>query len=86
MEDKLTYANLMANICTRQLAEGMLYQPRANISMYKSSYTYMAPQICNKLDQTLRDFFPLSNSFKKAYKVKELGQPPKYNPNPLPPH
>jgi hypothetical protein len=79
MEDKLTYANQIAIRSTRQSAEGMLYQPRANISMYKSSYTYMAPQIWNKLDQKLKDA-PSVNRFKETYKVQVLDQPPKYIP------
>jgi hypothetical protein len=82
MADKLTSASLLANRCTRQTTEGKLHQPRPNLNMYKSSYTYRAPLIWNKLDDTLKEA-PSVNSFKEGYRVNVLGLPPKYKPKQL---
>jgi hypothetical protein len=82
MADKLTSASLLANRCTRQTTEGKLHQPRPNLNIYKSSYTYRAPLIWNKLDDTLKEA-PSVNAFKVGYKVQVLGLPPKHKPKQL---
>lgn len=79
MKDKLTMVSELAEHGTRGACNSKLNQPRANIKMFENTFLWRAPRIWNDLDDAIKSKESLG-TFKEAYKVDILGQPPRYQP------